>query len=229
MAGGPGVDSFVGGPGDDATFAQQSDDQPFGSAGVVTWVNPAPLGPAGAIAGEAIVNDGDPTFSDRCDSDLQALLSVPAGRRLLEAIGAAGKRVELRDDENRNATTILDTAAAMLLADGRPSAGSACTVAYNTWGTVAGNGAMEWMHRPPVIGLVHELVHVFNATHGTMQPGAAESGVPRLELQAIGLPFDGILWDNDGNQDTPAQTGNPVALTENGFRALMNLPVRADY
>ena len=228
MAGGPGVDTFVGGAGVNRTFAERRDAQPFGSPGVVVWVDPAPLGSGDLIAGANIIEDDTLEFADRVYSDLQALLSLPSGRRLLQAIDATGKKVTLRGSEGRNATTILDTAAAMLLAGGSRGAGSACTISYNVMGTVAADGSEDWMRRPPLIGLVHELVHAFNATTGSLQPGETD-GVADLELQAIGLPLNGIAWDPDGNPATPPSAGNPPALTENGFRALLGLPLRPVY
>ncbi len=61
-----------------------------------------------------------------------------------------------------------------------------------------------------------------------MQPGQTD-GVPNLELQAIGLPFDGIPWDNDWNPATPDRAGNMTMFTENGFRALLGLPRRTQF
>ena len=228
MAGGPGVDSFVGGSGAQKTFAQRTDDQPFGAPGAVTWVNPNPLGPADQVAGSSVVDDDDLAFSERVQADLQSLLSIPSGRRLLQRLDAAGKRIVLRDSNGGNATTILDTAAALLRTNGQTGPGSACTLFYNIMGTVAGDGSQDWMHRPPIVGLYHELVHALNAATGTIQPGQTD-GVANLELQAIGLPFVGIAWDNDGDPATPTRAGNLPVFTENGFRALLGLTQRPLY
>ena len=70
-----------------------------------------------------------------------------------------------------------------------------------------GAGADPWMKRPPIVGLYHELVHAYNAATGSMQPGVTTGGVELVELQAVGLTFTGIAWDNDGNPSTAAALG----------------------
>jgi len=212
LGGGPGRDTFVGGDGEDTIYAQRGVDQPFAGSDTVVRVDPAPLGKGEQVAGSAVVLADGQEFIDRLDSDLQALLSLPSGRRLLTSLNATGRTVTLRGAERGNTTTVLDTAAALLQPDGRFGAGSSSAIAYNVLGTVVGSGEEAWMRRPPLVGLYHELVHAWNAATGSLAPGENADGVPNLELQAIGL-----------------SAANPAQLTENGLREVLHLPRRTHY
>ena len=122
LAGGPGVDTYLGGVGD-RTYAQHADAQPI-SAGTVTWVSSAATDAAGkAIAGVLSLPKGTRpaavAFRQRCSSDVQALLSLPLGRRLLLALDAAGRQVSLVRSAGDNQTIIADSAAAVLRSTGR--------------------------------------------------------------------------------------------------------------
>ena len=228
MAGGAGADGYDGGAGRQRTYAQRSDLRPFIAAGSVTWV---PLGTnaAGGAPGSSLSLPRTGAFSQRVTSDVQALLSLPIGRRLVLALDAAGKRVGVVRSASGNRTTIRDSAAAFLRAGGKRGPGSASSLAYDDVATVVGDSSKAWMHRPPVVGLYHELVHALNAATGSIQPGKTGAGVPKLELQAIGLPFSGIPWDHDGKAATPRQSGNLRAFTENGMREFLGLQQRTRY
>ena len=205
LIGGPGSDSFVSGPGDNTVFAEPADAQPIAAPGSVVWLDPVPLWP---LAGSVIVEDGDYAFGLRLDADLQALLSLPCGRRLLEALDDAGKQVVISQSTGGNETTILDAPAAMLRGNGEPGPGSACIIDYNIMQTTIEDGSQPWMQRPPIVGLYHELIHALNAATGTTQPGQTD-GVPNLELQDIGLPFEGIPWHDSWGLANPGGDGNP--------------------
>ena len=151
------------------------------------------------------------------------------GRRLLTAIDAARRTVVAAPTSGGNATQVLDAANAYLSAGGVRGAGSGSQISYDPYRIAVGAGADPWMKRPPIVGLYHELVHAYNAATGSMQPGATTGGVELVELQAIGLTFTGIAWDNDGKPATPPRPGNIRAFTENGFRALLVLPRRTSY
>lgn len=225
LIGGPGSDSFVSGPGNNTVFAEPSDAQPIAAPGSIVWQDPVPLWP---LAGSVIVEDGDYAFGLRLDADLQALLSLPSGRRLLEELDAAGKRVVIDQSAGGNETTILDPPAALLRPNGDPGSGSACIIDYNTMQTTIEDGSQPWMHRPPIVGLYHELIHALNAATGTLQPGQTD-GVPNSELQDIGLPCDGIAWHDHWGLANPGGDGNPTMFTENGLRALLGLPRRTRF
>jgi Ca2+-binding RTX toxin-like protein len=212
LAGGPGNDSYAPGAGSDTIYAQRSTDQPFAPSDTVVRVNPAPLGDGDQLAGASIVVNDDEDFTARVDADLQSLLSLPSGRQLLKALNASGHTVTLSGTDGGNTTTILDTAAALLQSDGSFGTGSSSTVSYNVMGTVISDGSEAWMHRPPIVGLFHELIHTWDAATGQLAPGVDAAGVPNLELQAIGL-----------------SAANPPQFTENGFRELLGQPDRTHY
>lgn len=224
MVGGTGADKFNGGAGKQVTYATPQDrGKPLLSAGKLYWIKDS-----GSSAGKTIQVVGDRSFRARVLSDLNALNSIPIGRRLLAGIDAGARVISIQKSTTANETTITDSAAAFLNADGTPGSGSGITIAYNPGKTTIGDASQTWMTRPPVVGLFHELVHALNATTGTMQPDKV-NGVPKLELQAIGLPLNGIAWDNDGNPKTPAAARNLPQFTENGFRAFLGLTSRTAY
>ena len=175
LAGGPGVDTYLGGVGD-RTYAQHADARPI-SAGTVTWVSSAATDAAGkAIAGVLSLPKGTKpaavAFRQRCSSDVQALLSLPLGRRLLLALDAAGRQVSLVRSAGDNQTIIANSAAAVLRGTGARGPGSVSTIDYDPiLTTVRTATAQPWMHRPPLVGLYHELIHALNAGTGSLQPG----------------------------------------------------------
>jgi hypothetical protein len=126
-----------------------------------------------------------------------------------------------------NSTTIPDAACEFLKAAGGHGNGSVSDIAYNPYETVVDDGAQVWETRPPIVGLVHELVHALNAATGTMQPGKDARSVYKLELQAIGLPLNGIDFRWTSKAD--ASPDNPKVYTENGFRALLGIDERTAY
>ena len=225
MAGGPGTDVYSGGSASTRIFAQA--DESIDSPGLVTWVNLSSTDNLGHAPGYVLDVTGDADFRQRVGSDLTTLLSVPNGRKLLTALGNAELRVGLEPTTGGNLTTILDSANAFLRAGGGRGSGSVSTIAYNPYQTVVDYGLRTWEKRPPIVGLVHELVHALNAATGTMQPGEDASGVYNLEYQAIGLPFNGIDFRWTSKADPSPD--NPKVYTENGFRALLGIDERTAY
>jgi hypothetical protein len=225
MVGGPGADNFNGGSGQQTTYAGPEDRRfPFQNGGKLHWVKGE-----GTTLGRTIDVEGNPAFQLRVASDLQALASIPMGRKLLGGIDKGGHKVTVSESMTSNDTTIIDSANAFLKADGTSGTGSGTTISYNPGKTTIGDVSQPWMERPPVVGLFHELVHALNATTGTMQPDKT-GDVPKLELQAIGLPLTrGIAWDNDNNSKTAPDTRNLSPYTENGFRQFLGLPPRTEY
>jgi hypothetical protein len=225
MAGGPGADSFAGGDATSRIFAQRGEQ--VASPGRVTFVPLGSKDASGHNPGYLVRSAGSALFRQRVASDVTALLSVPAGRALLRALDDSGHAVSVTQATATNQTTIVDSTAAFLKAGGVHGAGAAAAISYNPYETVIDGGTQAWQARPPVVGLYHELVHALNGSTGTMQPGKNAFGVPKLELQAIGLPLKGIpfRWD----PTAPASAGNPRVFTENGFRALLGSARRTAY
>jgi Ca2+-binding RTX toxin-like protein len=225
MAGGPGADAYGGGSSSTQLFAQRGEQ--ITSPGRVKWVPLGSTDAAGHAPGYVVHPVGTARFRIQVSAVVTALLSVPNGRKLLTALDDAGHTVTLSQARAGNQTAILDPAKAFLRGDGTHGTGSASAVSYGPYETVLDGGALDWQRRPPIVGLVHELVHALNAATGTMQRGKSTSGVLRLELQAIGLPFKGIAFR--WTAAAAASPDNPKVFTENGFRALLGLAPRTAY
>ena len=135
MAGGVGIDQYAGGAGTQRTFAQRSDVRPFGDAGSVVWARWGTVNAAGEPPGSGLAFARSGSFSERLSSDVQALLSLPNGRRLLLALDAAGPRIAVNRGSSGNWTTVRDSAAAVLRRSGMRGPGSACDLVYDPVGT----------------------------------------------------------------------------------------------
>lgn len=227
MAGGPGADSYAGGTTGTHIFAQRG--ETITSPGHVTYVSLTTRDANGHAPGYVlhVSTSASSSFRQRFAADVTALLSLPDGRKLLTALDNAGRWVSVTPTNGGNQTTILAPAGAFLKTGGVHRSGSASAIAYDPWATTIDTDARAWQHRPPFVGLYHELVHALNAATGTMQPGKSAAGVPKLELQAVGLPFKGIAFR--WTAGTPASSANPRVFTENGLRALLGIARRTAY
>jgi Ca2+-binding RTX toxin-like protein len=225
MAGGPGVDAYAGGSSSVRVFAQEGEE--VDGPARVTLVSLSSTDAAGHVPGSVLHVIGTTAFGQRVSSDITSLLSVPGGRRLLTALDNTEYAVSVSEATGGNDTTILDSAAAFLRGSGMHGAGSDSEVSYSPDETVLEGGTLDWQTRPPIVGLVHELIHALNAATGTMQPRRSTDGVLGLELQAIGLPFDGIAFRWTAR--AAASPNNPRVFTENGFRDLLGLASRTAY
>ena len=227
MAGGPGTDTYAGGSGITRIFAQGG--EKVDSPGRVTRVSLSSTDVAGHVPGYVLHVAGSTAFRQRARSDITSLLSVPHGRKVLTALDNAGHAVSVKQTTGGNDTAILDPTKAFLRAGGTRGhgAGSASAISYNPYETAIEGGAQAWRRRPPIVGLVHELVHALNASTGTMQPGKNAAHVLRLELQDIGLPSNGIAFR--WTAKAAASPNNPRVFTENGFRALLGIAPRTAY
>ena len=124
LAGGGGTDRYDGGSGSQRTFAQRTDRRPFSAPGTVTWVSLASTNAAGTPPGSSVSSVTDPVFAPRFASDMEALRSVPIGRRLLAAIDARATQRRGCADVRRQRHQVLDAANAYLSAGGVRGAGS---------------------------------------------------------------------------------------------------------
>jgi hypothetical protein len=227
MAGGPGTDSYAGGTTATRVFAQRG--ETITSPGHVTYVSLGTRDASGHAPGYLLhlSTGASSSFRQRFAADLTSLLSLPDGRKLLTALDNAGRRVSVTPTGGGNQTTVLAPAGAFLKTGGVHGSGSGSAIAYNPRETTIETGAQPWQHRPPFVGLYHELVHALNAATGTMQPGKSAAAVLKLELQAVGLPFKGIAFR--WTAGTPASSANPTVFTENGLRALLGIARRTTY
>jgi hypothetical protein len=243
LTGGAGNDYLDGGAGDDDVDGQGGRDVAFGGSGddVLRDLIGGDL-LAGGDGRDAFLAQGDslvvepaddewscppgvvePTddpydFGMRSGSDLEALDSLPLGRELLAGLAASGHMVVLRPTTGGNALSWDATAAGSARDGGRP--GTDSVVLYNPYRTVLGAGRQTWQHRPPVVGLFHELVHALAAARGTMPSESA-----RQQAQAVGVMPDRVAGPR-GRQGARADITSPTEPTENGLRAFLGLPLR---
>ena len=207
LYGGFGTDALHGGSGDDTVFAQTDDSS---SGAKVVTVELEDLG-------HFIDIDGSPEFVARTEADLDMLRSSPRGQEMLAAL------------EAKNHTFISDTITISEVSGGNqatlyPIIDDA-TVDYNASKDTTGTG-----DRPPIVGLYHELAHVYDHEYGTgadgTYTGTDNPGVANDEREAVGLPID-----HDDDPSTPDQLDpdHPWDLTENGLREELGVAPRTQY
>jgi hypothetical protein len=254
VSGGAGDDVLDGGGGDDRLYPGPGHDWVDGAAGAdIAYLTPGdrhtavehtvavePTEPPATIR---II--GDKGFVDRVRADLQLFATSPVGQRMLAALGLANASGPASDQparttgtDRRDALVILeDTASSasmttLELPDGHRL--SVFTVTYHPARGVSAD------HSPPIIGLFHELAHVYDFTHHAATgehndphdpdritgPDGTLIGTPNDERTAVGLPID-----HDGDPATPHQIdpNHPFELTENALRHEMGLPRRHRY
>ena len=168
-----------------------------------------------------------PTSASESTQTSRPCCLSPTGANCSPALGNAALPVGLEPTTDGNLTTIPDSANAFLRAGGVHGAGAASVISYNPYQTVVDYGLQPWRRGHPSSAWSTSCVHALNAATGTMQPGKNALGVYKLELQAIGLAFDGIdfRWTPKAN----ANPDDPKVYTENGFRALLGIEERTAY
>src|SRR3954447_480055 len=132
-------------------------------------------------------------------ADLAWLQTQPLGADLIAEIFRTGKVALILEPPALNRPVSGAPKAAST-----PGAGSDVRIDYDPSLEVLGDGSQAWMHRPPAIGLAHELVHAWTGMNGTRAPDEDAS-----ERQAEGV---GEFADD--------------AFTENRFRAAFGLAPR---
>jgi Ca2+-binding RTX toxin-like protein len=227
---GAGTDVISNTSGNNVVYAQAGVDQVSAARGATnTVVNVDLTGTPGSIG---VRVEGSDAFRQRVESDIEFLRSSPNGRQMLaefDAAAARGNTVtirELSNEENGYALSSGDE----IDSRGRPGAGSDAEIRYNP------SFHMD-AFQAPVVVLFHEMSHAWNGVNGTFQPGNyngpdaqdRQAGVPNSERQAVGLETTAKAYDFDGDPATPATTHNPDALSENGLRTELGLPLRLHY
>lgn len=114
-----------------------------------------------------------------------------------------------------------------------PAGGTGATILYNPSVNLQLNTGVA---TPPVIVLFHELAHSYNMATGTGLSGIYNGvddnnnggTVNNTERQAVGLAVD-----HDNDPSTPekiiSDAAHPFAMTENGLRTELNIPLRPFY
>jgi hypothetical protein len=240
---GRGLDRIDGGDGHDAAYLTSGDH--YTRVGQRVTVDPTELDSAIRIVGDA-------GFVERVRADLRLLATSPIGQRMLTALrltrppghaagpSPTGDRPARADRlDQRDALVIIeDTASSASMTTLELADGGRLSVFTVTYDPARGLTAD---HSPPIIGLFHELAHVYDFTHGTgatgrhhdprdpdriTGPDGTPVDVPNDERAAVGLPID-----HDGDPSTPHQIDpkHPYELTENALRDEMGIPRRQRY
>ncbi len=216
VAGGLGKDTVKGGDGKDKLYVQSDDDVSEATADdtktIVDMTDSDKVGSSVTITGSA-------NFRARVESDMDAMRSLPIGQELLRGLDGSGKKTTIQETSGGNSAGGTKFMDGFMTPDGKRGPGTDSQVNYNTTRTSLGNE--DWMTRPPVVGLFHELVHAYDITNGTLAPGETD-GTRNLENAAVGLPID-----HDGDASTPKITQDRPA--ENHLRDELNLPRRPRY
>ncbi len=216
VAGGQGSDTIRGGAGSDKLYTEADDTvRDLSSSDTQQTVD---MTDADSI-GSSVSVSGSDEFSARVESDLDALRSLPVGQELLRDLDASGRSTTIQETSGGNSAGGTNFSDGFMSVDGTPGKGTDSQVNYNT--SRISLGGEEWMTRPPVVGLEHELVHAWDLVNGKLAPGET-SGTRNLENAAVGLPYD-----HDGDPSTPVHT--PDRPTENQLRDELNLPTRPRY
>jgi Ca2+-binding RTX toxin-like protein len=255
VSGGRDDDRLRGGAGDDAVYAGHGRDTTEGGSGRDTAY--AEAGDRSADT-ERVVTievrdvgtsiridpDASPEFRERIEADLDMLRASPAGQRMLAEID------DIREDTaaiaadwpvlggvayQGNTLTITEGDANEAAYRTNWNLGEDYTVSYNP---SRGESVDE---RPPVVGLYHELAHVYDYGNDTSAPGRYDNpddpdrttdddgnvvGVENDEREAVGLPID---HDDDPSTPERIYPDHPYEYTENALRDEMGWPDRERY
>ncbi len=158
--------------------------------------------------------NGTAAFKMQVYLDLGWLMTSGAGQELIQELQNASHAVVITQKAaGGNATSYLsnEDSYELPVSPATPGPGSDVEVRYNPAVLHIKDGTLAWHHRPPAIGLAHELVHAWTGVYGT-RARYDEAGTNRRELQATGLgEFEHLR------------------ITENRFRREFGLPLRPEY
>jgi hypothetical protein len=138
----------------------------------------------GGDAGVTI--EGDAAFKQYTETDLAYLMTTPTGRKPVVAEVATGKHLTISPTEGSNFGKGATDEGDLRWYGGRGE-GTGATIHYNPQLTTIDDGSEDWMHRPPAIGLGHEMIHAYADMTGTTPTGTTH-GIKDEERQAFGLP-----------------------------------------
>lgn len=226
---GAGKDTISNAAGADVIYAQRATDSVSAARSASNQVVNVDL--TGTPGSVGLRVEGSDAFRQRVEAEVEFLRASPSGRQMLaefDQAAANGNTVTIRELANEENGYALSSGGE--IRNGRPSAGSDAEIRYNPSFHM---GAFQ----APVVVLYHEMSHAWNGVTGTFQPGDyggsdsvdRNAGVPNAERQAVGLETTAAPYDFDGDPSTPPTTSNPAALTENGLRTELGLPLRLHY
>ncbi|SDS04395.1 Effector protein [Pseudomonas cedrina] len=235
---GSGSDTVIANRPGDLIYAQAGDSIKRPNGSVLTTVT-ADLSPL-----EGFVIKGSAEFIQRVEDDLALLRSSPHGKQMLAEMSALAQRngapVTVVEDlvdtgsqyvyGSQELKTLLHHERPPIvggdpkwgfMVDGVPgSRADRAEIVYNR----SDLDVLAGVTYSPITALYHEMVHAYNAGHGTALAGSTIEALDgkfyetsNSELQAVGLPT------------TPATPPNPKSLTENALNEEMGKPLRSQY
>ncbi|MEP9382302.1 M91 family zinc metallopeptidase [Nocardioides cheoyonin] len=242
LSGGRGDDTIGGGDGDDVTYAGAGRDTTDAGTGHDTTYAEAgdrSTGSEKTVTVEIrdtarfIKIEGSPDFVKRIQADLDMLRSSPTGQKMLESLQERHDNTGFLGigQEDLTIKEYTDPQPNSNASDGRLGGNEIHMMPeLDTVGT--GTQQYAQSDGPPSVFLYHEMAHVYDYMHGTLQPGDYhgddwfDDGVPNREREAVGLKVD-----DDGDPRTPERVDpdHPYVYTENGLRDEMGVPRRDRY
>lgn len=229
---GAGKDTIDNKSGNDVVYGQTADDTMTAAKGAKNTVTnvdmTTPLGSSITVTGSA-------EFQQRINADIEMLRSSPDGRQMLAQLDATGKSLTISELPNvRNGGATPAGGGNFLQTVTAPDGTTSVVPGTGTNSSIAFNPSNHDDRFPnSVVVLYHEMSHAYNHMTGTRQqgthnaPGTIDHGTNNREMQAVGLNNTGLSFNFPGG--TGATTTNPTALTENGLRGEMGLPLRPSY
>lgn len=246
VSGGRDNDVLRGGSGDDKVYAGRGTDTTAGGSGKDTVCSENGDHNDGAEhvvtveikdVGTSIKIDGSDEFRERVEDDLEMLRSSPTGRQMLADIDQTHNDSKGWFNDG-NQLTIRETGDGNSMGEDGHLIGEDYTVNYNHNSRGPDYLPENVPNRPPIVGLYHEMGHVYDFSHdtelgGTYDPQGSsdprvqrDRGVNVLERQATGLPVD---HDEDPNTPQVVDPDHPMQYTENGLRDELGWPDRPSY
>ncbi len=232
---GAGRDTVNNSAGSDVVYGQTADDTITAAQGASNTTTNVAMPTTATALGSSVSVTGSPEFQQRINADLEMLRSSPAGRQMLSQLDGSGNTLNISELPNvRNGGATPAGGGNFLQTVTGPGGTTTVVAGTGTNSSIAFNPSNHDDRFPnSVTVLYHELSHAYNHMTGTRQqgtnnaPGTLDNGTNNREMQAVGLNNTGLTFNFPGG--TGPSTTNPTALTENGLRAEMGLPLRPSY
>ncbi|MCC7248997.1 MAG: hypothetical protein IT473_10275 [Lysobacter sp.] len=228
---GAGKDTVDNKSGNDVVYGQTADDTMTAAKGAKNTVTNVDMT---TTLGSSITVTGSAEFQQRINADIEMLRSSPDGRQMLSQLDATGKSLTISELPNiRNGGATPAGGGNFLQTVTAPDGTTSVVPGTGTNSSIAFNPSNHDDRFPnSVVVLYHEMSHAYNHMTGTRQQGTntgagIDNGTNNREMQAVGLNNSGLSFNFPGG--TGATTTNPAALTENGLRGEMGLPLRPSY
>ena len=243
LSGGDDNDRIHGGAGDDVTYAGRGTDTTYGGSGedkahgesgdtdedveqhVTVQITEVP---------EWIKIEGSPEFVARTRADLEMLAASPTGQQMLAALDRRhdDSGVFGIGQENLTIREYVGDTPNSSASDGKMGGNEIKYMPDIDTMNTGNRYPQTPVDGPPVAVLYHEMAHVYDYMHDTLEPGEyhgddpENQGTNNREREAAGLPVD---HDNDPSTPEQIDPDHPYVYTENGLRDEMGAPHRDHY